>query len=169
MGLPDPHDPAAPWLPAAFHPHTQTTVTFAQYGKRAIEDFDMWPEDAVFPFCYLRLKEEFACKPDRVPKVMVLIPQKEAQEFLKVLFTEAGCVNTKVAVNRSSYSMFTTPDPKFCSVISKLMEAVSTALSAEVPVPQLNETDPTSAPFPGADQLWIDVALNLSVGSYHPQ
>ena len=78
------------------------------FGARPVTDFEKYPSEANFPFCYVRLSQEAAVWEDKVPKETVLFPRDRAQTMLMRCLKDNGCINTRVLPAYGNLAVFQT-------------------------------------------------------------
>ena len=161
--LPD-LDPSNPWRSARYAPLVGGMLSVEGFGTRPASDFERYPPEANFPFCYVRLNQEAAVREDKVPKETVLYSRDRAQTMLMKCMKDTGCVNTKVLPAYGNLAMFQTNPETSNLFATKVFGAVWEAALEDKSAPALREEEPTSWIFPNDSPVWEDVVSTFSVG-----
>ena len=157
-------DPSNPWRSARYAPLVNGMLTVEGVGTRPVEDFETFPPNATFPFCYVRLHSDATVREDKVPKETVIYPRDRAQTCF--MAETKGCVvNTKLQPDAGSLTMFltsdTTPNPFSTKVFEAVLKQVKEKDSKGS---ALKEEERTSLLFPNDSDIWKDVHRTFTVG-----
>ncbi|XP_066955826.1 uncharacterized protein [Macrobrachium rosenbergii] len=165
-----PFDKGNPWRLALHAPLHNGTLTIEGLGTRRLEELEFFPANLVPPYPgFARLTEEAWIRSDKVPKETVIFPRDQAQSTLMHALTDWECENTKLTPFRGSFTMFSVGDSIPTPCTTKIAELTLQAGIDGKPIPQLQETDPTSLLFPGDSECWLGAPATFTVGKLDPE